>query len=89
MDPRQVELTFWESIKDSRNPADFEAYLRKYPHGEFAGIASNRVKLAAPLPLAAPASKPTDARCESILQRAQLGETLDDKDRAYIKERCQ
>jgi len=94
LDPRQVELTFWDSIKDSRNPADFEAYLRKYPRGEFAGIASNRVKLAAPLPQAAPApapapSKPTDARCESILQRAQLGETLDDKDRAYIKERCQ
>ena len=99
MDPRQVELTFWESIKDSRNPADFEAYLKKYPHGEFAGIANNRVKLSAPLPQAAPqqpfvltapaASKPTDARCESILQRAQLGETLDDKDRAYIKERCQ
>jgi len=92
LDPRQVELTFWDSIKDSRNPADFEAYLRKYPRGEFAGIASNRVKRAAPLPQAAPApapSKPTDARCESILQRAQLGETLDDKDRAYIKERCQ
>jgi len=94
LDPRQVELTFWDSIKDSRNPADFEAYLRKYPRGEFTGIASNRVKLAAPLPQAAPApapapSKPTDARCESILQRAQLGETLDDKDRADIKERCQ
>ncbi|MGA2563441.1 MAG: caspase family protein [Steroidobacteraceae bacterium] len=103
VDPRQVELTFWESIKDSRNPADFEAYLRKYPHGEFAGIASNRVKLSAPLPQAAPQAAPQtavltapavkkkkrDPRCESILQRVQLGETLDDKDRAIVQERCQ
>jgi hypothetical protein len=97
LDPRELELTFWDSIKDSSNPADFEAYLRKYPHGEFAGIASNRVRVAAPLPRAAPQAvltapavkKPTDLRCESILQRAQLGETLNEEDRVYIKERCQ
>ena len=43
VDPKQVELMYWESIKDSKNVADFQAYLGKYPKGEFSGLASNRV----------------------------------------------
>jgi hypothetical protein len=38
------EALFWESIKDSTNPAMFEAYLKQYPGGVFAGLA--RAKLA-------------------------------------------
>ncbi len=38
-----VELTFWESVKDSDNPAMFKAYLEQYPDGEFATLA--RAKL--------------------------------------------
>ena len=38
-----VELTFWESVKDSDNPAMFKAYLQQYPDGEFATLA--RAKL--------------------------------------------
>lgn len=34
-----VELTFWESVKGSTNPALYEAYLAKYPDGEFALLA--------------------------------------------------
>lgn len=34
-----VELTFWESVKGSSNPALYEAYLAKYPDGEFVLIA--------------------------------------------------
>ena len=93
LDSRAVELTFWESIRDSNNAADFAAYLNKYPHGEFAAIAANRVKQSAPatnsMAVSTALKKPPDGRCESILQRAQLGETLNDEDRAYIKERCQ
>ncbi|MGO8866604.1 MAG: caspase domain-containing protein [Alphaproteobacteria bacterium] len=37
------EIVFWQSIKDSRNPADFEAYLAQYPKGEFRGLAQNRL----------------------------------------------
>jgi len=37
------EALFWDSIKDSRNPADFQEYLKKYPTGSFAGLARNRV----------------------------------------------
>jgi formylglycine-generating enzyme required for sulfatase activity len=32
-------LAFWNSIKDSDDPAMFEAYLKRYPAGEFAEIA--------------------------------------------------
>ncbi len=41
-DPRQVEVSFWESIKTSKNKADFEAYLKKYPNGEYVVLARNR-----------------------------------------------
>ena len=38
-----IEISFWNSIKDSRNPADFQAYLDKYPNGQFAALARNRL----------------------------------------------
>ncbi|MEK6591639.1 MAG: caspase family protein [Pseudomonadota bacterium] len=43
VDPLAVELAFWNSIKDSTNPADFSAYLQQYPSGSFAGLARNRI----------------------------------------------
>lgn len=46
------ELAFWDSIKNSSDVEDFRAYLRKYPEGEFAELARNRVvKLTPPPPL--------------------------------------
>jgi hypothetical protein len=41
---RAVELAFWESIKDSDNPAMVRAYLEKYPKGEFRKLAELRLK---------------------------------------------
>ncbi len=40
----EAELLFWQSVKDSRDGADFEAYLKQYPAGRFADIAKNRLK---------------------------------------------
>jgi len=37
------ELTFWDSIKASQKPADFEAYLAKYPAGQFVALARSRL----------------------------------------------
>jgi len=34
-----LELAFWDSIKNERNPRLFEAYLDRYPNGTFAEIA--------------------------------------------------
>jgi formylglycine-generating enzyme required for sulfatase activity len=37
------DLAFWESVKDSQNPADYEAYLAQFPKGTFAVLAGNRL----------------------------------------------
>ena len=56
------ELAFWNSIKDSTNAADYEAYLQAYPNGRFAPLAKARAeryrKTAAPAPASAPAPAP-------------------------------
>ena len=39
-----AELLFWQSIRESRDAEDFNAYLKKYPSGQFADIAKNRLK---------------------------------------------
>jgi class 3 adenylate cyclase len=40
----EFELAFWESIKDSEDPAEFAAYLEKYPGGAFAVLAETRLR---------------------------------------------
>ena len=39
----QQETVFWQSIVQSTDPADFQAYLDQYPSGVFARLARNRV----------------------------------------------
>jgi hypothetical protein len=41
-DPAAFEVSFWESIKSSSDPADFQAYLEKFPNGMFAALARRR-----------------------------------------------
>ncbi|BCQ25505.1 SUMF1/EgtB/PvdO family nonheme iron enzyme [Caballeronia sp. NK8] len=68
----QYELTFWDSIKDSTFPSDYEAYLKSYPNGRFAALAKARIerlrasgaataKPAASAPSAPPAATATPA----------------------------
>ena len=38
------ELLFWESVKDSTNPADIQAYLDRYPGGTYEVLARNRLE---------------------------------------------
>lgn len=40
----QEELLFWDTIKNSSNPADFQEYLKQYPNGRFAGLARIRAR---------------------------------------------
>ncbi len=39
----ESELLFWQTIKDSANPADFQAYLKQFPNGTFADLARIRM----------------------------------------------
>jgi len=43
VDPKAVELSFWDSIKDSKQAEDYQDYLSKYPNGQFAQLATRRV----------------------------------------------
>lgn len=57
----QYELSFWESIKDSKHAGDYEAYLQTYPKGRFAALARtrlDRLRAAAPKPATAPEPAP-------------------------------
>jgi PQQ-dependent catabolism-associated CXXCW motif protein len=63
-DDAAFELAFWDSIRDSDQKADYEAYLQKYPSGNFAPLAKERIRrlqtaslpsTAAPVPTPAPA----------------------------------
>ena len=42
-DAARIEVAFWDTVKDSKNPRLFEAYLARYPNGVFAGIARIRI----------------------------------------------
>jgi len=40
----RMELSFWESIKNSNDDSMFKAYLNQYPNGTFASIARIKIK---------------------------------------------
>ena len=56
----EVEVVFWQSILNSQNPSDFEAYLEQFPNGVFRALAQNRLATlgvsegAVPGPIGAP-----------------------------------
>ncbi len=71
----QMELLFWKSVQESSRPDDVQAYLDKYPNGNFAAIARNRLDAmtgrtrpapastmaaASPAPAMPPASAPSN-----------------------------
>lgn len=40
----RVELSYWDSINESRDPAAFQAYLDRYPTGNFADLARIKIR---------------------------------------------
>jgi hypothetical protein len=63
VDSAALEVLFWNSIKDSKNPELFEAYLRRYPDGTFADIARiNIVQLKAAAEAKAEEAKAAEAK---------------------------
>ncbi|HKO62368.1 MAG TPA: tetratricopeptide repeat protein [Pyrinomonadaceae bacterium] len=49
VDPAALELSFWDTIKNSNNPEDFKSYLEKYPDGQFSGLAKSRAQANRPV----------------------------------------
>ncbi|MGZ8846674.1 MAG: hypothetical protein ACXW3C_09450, partial [Pyrinomonadaceae bacterium] len=59
IDASVFELSYWETIKNSQSADDFKAYLEKYPEGQFARLAKNRITSLEP---AAKPAEPSTAR---------------------------
>lgn len=68
---RELDLAYWTSIKDSKNPKLFEGYLQRYPSGAFSEIARIRLDASA---IAAAQPLATEPAGRSILQGGALGE---------------
>lgn len=43
-DDAAYELAFWNSIEDSKDAADYQAYLQTYPQGQFVALANVRLR---------------------------------------------
>ena len=68
------DIVFWQSIQNSKNAADYKAYLQKYPSGTFAELAKLRIaeieKAAAVTPPAPAPEKPAPPARTSSFQAA-------------------
>ena len=49
-----AEVSFWESVRASTNPAELQAYLDQYPNGRFAVLARSRLAALGVAPKPAP-----------------------------------
>lgn len=69
--PQQAEIVYWNSIRQSEDPAFFEAYLNRFPGGRFVDLA--RLKLAA-LKSGTPVNRDTaeETQPESGFDRSKL-----------------
>ncbi|HUQ26822.1 MAG TPA: hypothetical protein VM140_14245 [Burkholderiales bacterium] len=64
-----AEIAFWESVRDSRNPAELQAYLDQYPNGRFAALAKVRLAALAKPAAAAQPVAPIPAAPPIVLHR--------------------
>lgn len=53
-----AEIAFWNSVKDSKNPAELRAYLQAFPTGVFAPLAKVRIEGLEKAAASSPASTP-------------------------------
>lgn len=83
-DSPEFELAFWEAMKGSRDPAEFTAYLEKYPQGAFTALAEARLKA-----LQEEAAAPSEPQADAV--ELAYWDTVKDSDnpemfRAYLKQ---
>lgn len=72
-----TETLFWESVRNSNDPADLRAYLARFPEGVFAEIARNRLRqMRVPVESAARAAPQLAAAGAPVLTAARLAEAI-------------
>ncbi|SDR35900.1 Uncharacterized protein, contains caspase domain [Rhizobiales bacterium GAS113] len=69
-----ADALFWDSVRNSRSPADINAYLAKFPNGVFAELARNRLAELRATPTVAPAA-PLNAALAAALAISSPKET--------------
>jgi hemoglobin len=67
-----AEIAYWNSIKDSSDPANFSAYLDDYPQGRFRRLAENRLRELEAPGVRPSASGPEPARPNSSIPAPPL-----------------
>ena len=81
----QYELEFWQSIKNSTDAADYEAYLEAYPDGKFAPLAKSRAqryKKSTPEPARQPAFVVNELDDQyEVIRNANIRQTPSSKSR--------
>lgn len=88
IDPVAFELSYWETIKNSTNADDFKAYLERYPNGQFAELAKNRIATAPPVTKPAETSVPvtvSGGAAELAFWDSVKNSTSADDYRAYLE----
>ena len=75
-----AEITFWNSVKDSKNPAEIAAYLDKYPNGAFASLAKIRMESLRPKAAPSPTGEQWAAIGFAAARLVSAG--LDNRDKA-------
>jgi serine/threonine protein kinase len=70
----QIEITYWTSIKDSKQRPLFQAYLQRYPEGQFAGLAKAQLETLASEPVRS-ISPPPSAKRPPATAKADVKET--------------
>ena len=88
IDATAFELSYWDTIKSSPNADDFKAYLARYPKGQFAELATNRIKAIenAVKPVERePVSRDTGGAAEIAFWDSVKNSTSVDDFRAYLK----
>lgn len=68
--PTDPELVFWESVRDSKDVAEYFAYLHAYPAGRFSALARIRIEALTPKPPARETA-PVPPRAKAAAPRAQ------------------
>ena len=82
-----IELEFWNSIKTSKDPAAYEAYLAQYPEGSFASLAEwriSRIRSQQRAEVAAVEPPAPAAPQVAALPPEPQGPAIEDLDLAYI-----
>jgi tetratricopeptide (TPR) repeat protein len=80
-----MEISFWESIKNSTDPSDFQAYLERFPNGTFAPLARRRAQASVPASPAGNDSSTSAPRLSGTIEGSLAQAERDYQDKDYNK----